>query len=155
MIVEIPGRARLEISHLALDLNGTLATDGNVPLEIGERVQGLTAVLDVHILTADTFGTASSLTGLGAHLTVIGPGDQAAAKATAIRVLGAARTAAIGNGVNDEAMLREAAPGILVVGQEGAAVRSLLAADVVVQSIEDALDLFRFPKRLIASLRTA
>jgi soluble P-type ATPase len=155
MIVEVPGRAPLEISHLALDLNGTLATDGNVPLEIGKRVWGLTAGLDVHILTADTFGTASSLAGLGAHLTVIGPGDQTAAKAAAIRALGAAHTAAIGNGMNDEAMLREATLGILVVGQEGAAVRSLLAAHVVVRSIEDALDLFRFPKRLIASLRTA
>jgi soluble P-type ATPase len=41
------------------------------------------------------------------------------------------------------------------MGQEGAAVRSLLAADLVVSSIRDALDLLRFPKRLVASLRTA
>jgi soluble P-type ATPase len=109
----------------------------------------------VHILTADTFGTASRLAGLGAQLTVLGPGDQSQAKATAIRAFGPAHTAAIGNGMNDEAMLRDAALGILVMGQEGAAVRSLLAADLVVTSINDALDLFRFPKRLVASLRTA
>jgi soluble P-type ATPase len=57
--------------------------------------------------------------------------------------------------MNDEGMLREAALGILVIGQEGAAVRSLLAADLVVTSIQDGLDLLRSPKRLIASLRTA
>ncbi len=153
--VEIPGRAPLEISHLALDLNGTLATDGNVPVEIGQRVRELTSAVAVHILTADTFGTASRLAGLGAQLTVLGPGGQTAAKAAAIRAFGVAHTAAIGNGMNDEAMLREAALGILVVGHEGAAVRSLLAADLVVRSIEDALDLFRSPKRLVASLRTA
>ena len=155
MIVEVPGRAPLDIRHLMLDLNGTLATDGDVPGEVAERLRWLTAGFNVHILTADTFGTASRLRGLGVQVTVLGPGDQVAAKAAAIRVLGATHTAAIGNGMNDEAMLRDATLGILVVGQEGAAVRSLLAADLVVLSIEDALDLFRFPKRLIASLRTA
>jgi len=155
MIVEVPGCAPLDIRHLMFDLNGTLATDGNMPGEVAERLRCLTAGLNVHILTADTFGTASSLRELGVQVTVLGPGDQVAAKATAIRVLGALHTVAIGNGMNDEGMLREATLGILVVGQEGAAVRSLLAADLVVRSIEDALDLFRFPKRLIASLRTA
>ena len=152
--VEIPGRAPLEITHLALDLNGTLATDGEVPVEIEQRLRELTSAVAVHILTADTFGTASRFAGLGAQLTVLGPGDQTATKAAAIRAFGAAHTAAIGNGMIDEAMLREAALGILVIGREGAAVRSLLAADLVVRSIEDALDLFRFPKRLVASLRT-
>jgi hypothetical protein len=52
-------------------------------------------------------------------------------------------------------MLRDAALGILVIGREGAAVRSLLAADLVVSSIEDALDLLGSPKRLVASLHTA
>ncbi len=153
--IEIPGRTPLEIAHLALDLNGTLAPDGNVPAEIGQRIRELSALVDVHILTADTFGTASRLAGLDVQLSVLGPGDQVAAKAAAIEGFGAAHTAAVGNGMNDEGMLRDAALGILVVGQDGAAVRSLLAADLVVRSVEDALDLFRYPKRLVASLRTA
>ncbi len=153
--LDIPGRGTLEITHLALDLNGTLATDGDVPAEVSQRVRDLSTALAVHILTADTFGTASRLAGLGAQVTVLTPGDQVAAKAAAVCAFGAARTAAIGNGMNDEAMLREAALGILVIGREGAAVRSLLAADLVVHSIADALDLLRFPTRLVASLRTA
>lgn len=152
--VEIPGRGLLEISHLAVDLNGTLATDGNVPAEVEQRLRELASVLVVHVLTADTFGTASRLAGSGIQVTVLDPGDQVAAKAAAILAFGVTHTVAIGNGMNDEAMLREAALGILVIGQEGAAVRSLLAADLVVRSIEDALDLLRIPKRLVASLRT-
>jgi soluble P-type ATPase len=144
----------LEISHLALDLNGTLATDGRVPSAVIGRLHDLASIVHLHILTADTFGTAASLCDLGVQVSVLGPGDQTEAKARIVRAFGIAHTAAIGNGMNDEAMLREAAVGILVVGPEGAAVRSLLAADLVVRSIEDALDLFRFPKRLVASLRT-
>jgi soluble P-type ATPase len=155
LTVDIPGRASLDISHLAIDLNGTLATDGCVPPAVIDRLHELASTIHLHILTADTFGTASSLSGLGAQVTVLGPGDQTEAKAGIIRAFGIAHTAAIGNGVNDEAMLREAVVGILVVGPEGGAVRSLLAADLVVRSIEDALDLFRFPKRLVASLRSA
>jgi soluble P-type ATPase len=153
--IEIPGRRRLECQHLALDLNGTLATDGHVTADVVGRLRELGQVLDVHVFTADTFGTAASLEALGLHVVRLGSGDHVAAKTAAVRDLGAASTVAIGNGMNDEGMLREAALGILVVGQEGAAVRSLLAADLVVTSIQDGLDLLRFPKRLIASLRTA
>lgn len=152
--IEIPGWARLEIAHLVLDLNGTLATDGHVPPEVAERVRALGALVHVHVLTADTFGTAADLEGLGARIVCLGPGDQVEAKAAALRALGSDRTVAIGNGMNDEAMLGEAALGIAVIGREGAAVPALLAADLAVTSIEDALDLLQFPKRLVASLRT-
>ncbi len=152
--VEIPGRGRLEVDHLVLDLNGTLATDGQVPPEVAERVRALAALMEVHVLTADTFGTAAALEGLGARIVRLGPGDQLEAKAAHVRALEAARTVAVGNGMNDQGMLREAALGIAVIGREGAAVRSLLAADLAVTAIEDGLDLLLFPKRLVASLRT-
>jgi len=60
---------------------------------------------------------------------------------------------AIGNGANDVAMLSEAAHGIAGLGPEGLAVSALLAADVLVASIDDALELLLNPKRLIATLR--
>ncbi len=153
--VEIPGRGRLEIAHLVLDLNGTLATDGDVPPGVAERVRALGARVQVHVVTADTFGTAATLEGLGARIVRLGSGDQVEAKAAIVRGLGSEQTAAIGNGMNDEAMLGEAALGIAVIGREGAAVPALLAADLAVTSIGDALDLLVRPKRLVASLRTA
>jgi P-type E1-E2 ATPase len=152
--IEIPGWERLEIAHLLCDLNGTLAVDGHVSEAVADRVRALRASLDIHIATADTFGTAAQLAGLGARLQVLGPGNQTAAKAAIVQALGASRTVAVGNGRNDAAMLREAALGIAIVGREGAAPQTLLAADVVVARIEDALDLLLYPKRLMATLRT-
>lgn len=153
--VEVPGRGVLELHHLVLDLNGTLATDGVVPPSVAGRVQALSGSLEVHIVTADTFGTAGALEGLGGRVVRLPAGDQVTAKADIVRALIGDRTVAVGNGMNDMAMLRDAALGILVIGREGAAVPSLLAADLVVPCIEDALDLLGSPKRLIASLRTA
>jgi soluble P-type ATPase len=153
--VHISGRGTLEIAHLVLDLNGTLATDGVVPAAVIERLQELSQLIQVTVLTADTFGTAAALGPSGVRVMIVGPGDQVEAKVKILRGIGAAQAVAIGNGMIDEGILREAALGILVVGAEGAAVRSLLAADVVVISIVDALDLLRIPKRLLATLRTA
>jgi soluble P-type ATPase len=153
--VEIPGRGRLELRQLALDLNGTLAADGRVPADVIDRLKELGQALTVHVFTADTFRSAASLDAPGIRVVLLAPGAQVEAKAAAVRELGGASTVAIGNGLNDEGMLREAALGIVIIGREGAAVRSLLAADLVVTSIQDGLDLLRFPTRLIASLRTA
>jgi P-type E1-E2 ATPase len=152
--VDIPGRGRLEIAHLVLDLNGTLALDGVVPDPVTQRLRELSTTFSVHVVTADTFGTAAALRGLGMRVQVLPPGDQVEAKAEFVRVLGESKTIAIGNGSNDEAMVREAAVGIAIVGREGAAARTVAAADVVVNDIRDALDLLLSPARLIATLRT-
>lgn len=152
--IEIPGRPALEIQVLFLDLNGTLGVDGVVSSQVAEKLRVLSATVDVHVITADTFGTADTLRDLGVRVVRLLPGDHVAAKGHAIRTVGPDRTIAIGNGMNDSAMLREAAVGILVMGREGAAIPSLLAADVAVTSAEDALDLLLQPKRLIATLRT-
>lgn len=152
--IEVPGRGALEFEHLVLDLNGTLAVDGVIPEGVADRIHDLAASLRVHMLTADTFGTAAGYAQEGLQVQVLEPGDHVDAKARFVRRLGAARTVAIGNGMNDEGMLREAALGIVVLGREGAAARAILAADLVVPSIEDGLDLLRFPRRLVASLRT-
>ena len=152
--VDIPGRGWLEIDHLVLDLNGTLAVDGLVAKTVVERLQTLSRIVQVHVLTADTFGTAARLQGLGVHVQVLQSGDQVEAKAAFVRTLGAAHTMAVGNGSNDEGMVREAAVGIAIVGREGASAQAVIAADIVATRVEDALDLLLIPKRLIATLRT-
>jgi soluble P-type ATPase len=60
---------------------------------------------------------------------------------------------AIGNGNNDQIILKEAALGIAVLGDEGVAASAMKSADIVVKSIHNALDLFLKPKRLIATLK--
>jgi P-type E1-E2 ATPase len=154
LIVEVPGREALRISHLVLDLNGTLAVDGRVPAAVTRRLRSLRNKLCVHIATADTFGTAAHLKRLGIAVQVLPPGDHVKAKAAVVRALGAADTAAIGNGSNDALMLKRAALGIAVVGREGASGAAVRAATILVTRIEDALDLFLNPKRMTATLRT-
>ena len=59
----------------------------------------------------------------------------------------------MGNGRNDRLMLQTAALGVAVCQAEGAAVPTMLAADVMGSDIQDALDLLIHPLRLVATLR--
>ncbi|WP_027717289.1 HAD family hydrolase [Desulfovirgula thermocuniculi] len=154
LAVEIPGRGRLELEHLVLDFNGTMACDGKLLPGVEERLNALADVLTVHILTADTFGTAAqACRGIKATVHVLEPGEGAGQKERFIARLGPERTVTVGNGTNDTLMLGKAALGIIVLGPEGTSVKALLAADVVVSNICDGLDLLLHPKRLVATLR--
>jgi P-type E1-E2 ATPase len=155
MIAEtIPGFGALRIGHLVLDYNGTLALDGHLLPGVRPRLRALARRLEVHVLTADTFGTGRrAVAGLSCRFVVLGAKRQDLAKARYVRSLGAAHVACIGNGRNDRAMLRAARVGIVVIQREGAAAESVASADVVAFSIVDALDLFLRPLRLTATLR--
>ena len=148
---DVPGGQRLELEHLVLDLNGTLSDRGSLIAGVEERLRRLSVDLDLHLVTADTRGTAARL---AAELPVsISPITRGSEKAAFVQRLGAGRTAAIGNGRNDEAMLRAAALGMAVVGPEGAATAAMLAADLVTNSVVDALDLLLDPATLASTLR--
>jgi len=149
--IDIPGRGRLRLRHLVLDLNGTLAVDGRVPQPVRRRVARLAAVLQIRVLTADTFGTAEAeVRGLPVRLERVSDGRD---KERLLRSLGPSAVAAVGNGANDVAMLRRAALSIAVAGREGMAAALWTAADVLVWSVEDGLDLLLEPRRLVATLR--
>jgi P-type E1-E2 ATPase len=155
LAVTIPGRGELQLEHLVLDVNGTLACDGVLIPGVAERLHQVRNVLTVHLLSADTHGQLDAIArDLGVPATRLRTGEpEPPQKATYIRQLHSSTVVAIGNGANDVDMLSEAAIGIVVVGPEGAAVAALTAADLVTGSITDALDLLSHPKRLIASLR--
>jgi P-type E1-E2 ATPase len=138
-----------------LDYNGTLAVDGRLIPDVKLRLNRLAASLAVHVITADTFGSArGALRGVDCTLEVLKHGGEARAKAALVRRLGARRVACIGNGRNDRLMLRAAALGIATVQREGAAVEAVQAADIVVHDVRDALDLLLKPRRLLATLRS-
>ncbi|BAH77112.1 HAD family hydrolase [Solidesulfovibrio magneticus] len=156
-LYSIHGQASLEVRHLVLDYNGTMATDGTLVPGVAERVRELNLPpheLSVHVITADTMGTAQrQLEGLPCDLSILGPAEQDKAKLDFIQGLGSAQTVAIGNGQNGHLMLAVAALGIAVIGEEGAAAQTILASRVVCRDILSALDLLLKPKRLIATLR--
>ncbi|GAB6096926.1 HAD family hydrolase [Desulfatiferula olefinivorans] len=152
--ITIPGLTTLSIDHLVLDYNGTLAVDGQLRDGVAERLTALSRDMAVHILTADTFGTVTdTFRDLPCTVSILEPGCQDQAKLNYVKILGAGHTACIGNGRNDHLMLKEAALGIAVILDEGAAAVTLLAADMVTTRITDALDLLLKPKRLVAGLR--
>ncbi|MGD8626531.1 MAG: ATPase P [Anaerolineae bacterium] len=152
--IEIPGRRPLDLAHLVLDLNGTVALDGEPIAGVDERLAALSGHLAIHLVTADTHGQADRIgRELGCQLARIGPGHEAEQKQALVKGLGASQVAALGNGANDAGMLSAAALGIAVLGREGLAVEALQAADLVVGDIKDALDLLRYRQRLVATLR--
>lgn len=142
------------MSHLVLDYNGTLALDGRLNPKARGLLTALARSLKIHVVTADTFGLAAEeLEGLPASLQVLAPGDQAIAKLKFVEALGPEKCAAIGNGLNDRLMVAKAALGVAVLGPEGAARKTLEAAEIVCPDIEAALGLLLNGKRLIATLR--
>lgn len=154
LAISIPGFGDLRLVDLVCDFNGTLAHGGQLLPGVGEALGALSADLRIHVVTADTHGSAArEVHGLPVSLHVIAPAEQAAAKRAFVERLGAGGVVALGNGRNDRAMLAAAAVGIAVLQGEGAAPETLASADVVVPTVIDALELLRHPARLVATLR--
>jgi P-type E1-E2 ATPase len=152
--IVIPSRGVLHLEHLVLDVNGTIALDGQLSGGVSERLDNLRELMDIWLVSADTQGTLAALAaGLQVGARRLRSGDEAAQKAALVEELGADRVVAVGNGANDVAMLRRAAVGIAVLGGEGLAATCLSAADVIAPDIGTALDLLLRPRRLIATLR--
>ena len=153
--IDIPGFRLLQLEHLVLDYNGTLALDGTLLPGVSSALTALAADISVHVITADTFGVAArELEKLPLVLSIIPLADQVQAKLDYVNALGAETVVAIGNGRNDRKMLQAAVVGIALVQKEGGAAQTIVAADVVCLSIVDALDLLRHSKRMVATLRS-
>ncbi|RKZ27310.1 ATPase P [bacterium] len=153
--IGIPGYKKLRFKHLVLDYNGTLACDGKLISGVKERLEILAENLKIHVLTADTFGLASSsLEGIPCELSILPVDNQDIGKLQYVKKLGPDNVISIGNGRNDRLMLKEAALGIVVILEEGAAVETILLADIVCTSIVAAFELLTNPLRLTATLRS-
>lgn len=152
--INIPGRGTLQLEHLVSDVNGTLTIDGQLPDGLARALASLRDRLQVHLLTADTFGRQHLIDKqLGLDAVRVQPGEEAAQKAEYVEHLGAARVVAIGQGANDAAMLKASGLGICVLSKEGAAIETLMAADLLAPDIFSALELLEKPLRIVASLR--
>lgn len=155
LTIEIPGFGDLRIEHVVMDYNGTLAINGQLIPGVADRFARLAGLVSLHVITADTFGLVNQeLECLPCQLRILPKKKQPEAKAAYIRELGPDKTICIGNGRNDRLMIQQSVLGIALIQAEGAAVETVLKADIVCFSILDALDLLLEPKRLIATLRS-
>ena len=153
--IKIPGYKTLNIQHLVLDFNGTIAKRGKLIEGVKEKLDKISGIIEVHILTADTFGTVrDEFSGNEINIEIIDENQRSIDyKKEFIKSLGKESVIAIGNGNNDSKMLKTAELGIAIIGGEGAAINSLWNAEVAVNSIMDALNLITNKKGLIATLR--
>lgn len=149
--LDIPQRGTIELQHAVFDVNGTLAVDGVAMPTVAERLKILSDKVTIHLLSAGTHGKTAELEqALGFPLRLILRGEE---KMRYVQQLGPSGVIAFGNGANDVSMLRLAALGVTVMTSEGMAIRTVQAADIVVRSPLDAIDLLLKPNRLIATLR--
>jgi soluble P-type ATPase len=152
--VSIPGVGTWSLTTLVLDVNGTLAKDGLIPDKVIKKLNKLTKKLNLYFMTADTFGKIEAQKEkLPGQIIKISSFNEAEQKREFVEKVGSETVVAIGNGQNDSLMLATAKLGIAVIGPEGCALKSLLNSDIVVSSIEDAIELLITPKRIIATLR--
>ena len=94
--IDIPGSRTIEAEHLVLDFNGTIAIDGRfIDGVLGLLVQ-VSANMNIHVLTADTFGTVLvELKGLPVTIKILEPEQQDQQKLSYVRNLGAINVIAI------------------------------------------------------------
>ena len=152
--IDIPGMGNYTIEHLILDLNGTISLDGRIIRGVKEKLEKLSKKLDITVVTADTNRNAARLLGdLPVTIYTIKKTQENDQKLGVVLEKGKNRTVCIGNGRNDVSMLKESAIGICVVGREGASPEAMVLSNLVVPTINDALDLLLKTHRLRATLR--
>ena len=152
--IDIPGQHTYKLKHLVVDLNGTISLDGNIIDGVPERLELLSNMVDVAIITADIRGKAQELgQALRIEVHKINGSNEQSEKLKLVQQFGCSTTVSIGNGSNDAAMLKESVLGICVLGPEGASIEAISSCDLVVPDINGALDLLVKPERLIATLR--
>lgn len=149
MTIEIPNYGKIEARTVVFDLNGTLGVEGRVSEEVKKLLERLSEKYIVVVLSADTFRTLEEeLKGLNIKIERVKDGNEKLEKA-----MNHEPYIGIGNGNNDVRMLENAELAFCVIGEEGATVDALLASDIVVKDVKDAIAMLLNEKKLIATLR--
>jgi len=152
--IDIPGFGSIRLEHLVSDYTGTLSVNGKIVPGIKDRLNRISKFLKIHILTADTFGTArSELEGVDCEIHILKGANHDVKKEDYVKKIGAGSVIAFGNGTNDRRMLKAVKIGVAVCLAEGCSIDAISSADILVTSASDALDLLLNPKRLKATLR--
>jgi len=151
--IQRPRQEPLEVEFILLDFEGTLASDRRVHPKAKDKINLLSKRTKIYILTKGERELVEEvLKKVKAEVIYLKEGEASQRKLDLLRELGAAKTVAIGNGVDDVLMIEEAGLGICVIGKEGAAGEAIEKADVVVTDILDALDFLLKPFRQKATL---
>jgi len=153
ILIQRPGEAPLEIDFVLLDFEGALALDRRIHPKAKDKINLLSKRAKIHILVrGEEEDIGDVLRKLKAEVIYLKEGKASERKLELLRRLGAKRSVAIGNGLDDAPMMEEAGLAICILGKEGASVETLKKADIVVTNIVDALDFLLKPMRHKATL---
>lgn len=164
----VPGMKHICLTTLVLDYNGTIADRGHLIPGVAERLRKLAPLLDIHIFTADTFGTVRAELGrellkemrsgrVSADIILpqeLRPGrNEGEAKLDMLSPLSPKHCCVMGNGRNDVSMLGAAGLSFCIMGREGCSPKAMTAAHIVCGNILDALDMLLETACCTATLR--
>ena len=151
MTYQIPGNTPLEINKIILDLNGTLTIGGILVEGVKDRIEKLKQNFSFYLFSGDTRGNGKRIADeLGIKFIYASSGEE---KKNELLKLGPDDCVSIGNGLIDLEITKLAKLSIVTLQDEGVHTQTLLASDIVVPSILNALDLFIDSNRLTATLR--
>ncbi len=156
--LDIPGFGPREIHRVVSDYTGTHSFAGALRPGVKTRLAQLIQLVEVHVLTSDTFGTAKrELHDLSVTLHLLVGEKHDEQKRAYVLAHDPQHMAAFGNGNNDRLLLgtvREAGGlAIAVDNGEGCAIDTILAANLLIHGSENALDLLLDGDRCKATLR--
>ena len=152
--VIIPGNKKLNIEYAVFDFNGTMGTDGEIEKKLEKKIEDLSKVLKIYVVSSDTYGTVKKQCDmLPVETVVLHKNEGGAEKKKFVLNLGAEKTVCIGNGNNDMMMFEVAGLSLVIIGKEGAAYNAVKNADVIFTTINDAIDFLLKNQRMVATLR--
>jgi soluble P-type ATPase len=156
--IDIPGFGKLQINAILTDYTGTLAFSGKLVPGVKDRLVRLAQLVDIHVVTSDSFGTAEEeLKGLPLVCKRLNGENEDVQKARYAEELNPRYVASFGNGNNDRLHLKlvKEAGGLAIAVEngEGCALEAILNANLFVVGAAHALDLLLEHTRLRATLR--
>ena len=155
--IDIPGFGRRVIRTVISDYTGTLSRRGKLSPGVKVRLRRLLKLVDIEIITADSYGTAGrQLRGIAVpHMLQRKRHD--VEKRDFARRFALRDVAAFGNGNNDRLLLQAVRAGggiaVAVDNGEGCAVDALSRANIFIVGAANALDLLLNPTASKATLR--
>ena len=153
IIIQKPGQEPLSIEFILVDFEGTLASDRRVHPKARDKLNLLSKRSKIYILAkGEQEAIGEILKKVKAEVIYLTEGEASQRKLDLLRQVGATRAVAIGNGVDDAAMIEEAGLGICIIGKEGTSAEATKKADVVFTDILHALDFLLKPLRQKATL---
>jgi soluble P-type ATPase len=157
ILIDIPGFGRRTIHTIISDYTGTLSCYGKLVPGAKPRLRRLLRLVDLEIVTADSYGTAHrQLKGIAVP-NVLKQRRHDIEKRDFARRFELKNVAAFGNGNNDRLLLQAVKESgglaIAVDNGEGCALDALLHANIFVVGAVNALNLLLVPTACKATLR--